>query len=101
MVDTVDNAAGSTAAEVREDLITLPSLYTNGFIISLNNSDINITLLLDGQPVTRINLSYTIAKTLEAKLGEVIDKLQSATGQKIMTTEEVDAALRKILSDGV
>jgi hypothetical protein len=101
MIDAVDNAAGSTPAKVGEDLITLPSLYTNGFIISLNNADINITLLLDGQPVARMSFSYTIAKTLEAKLGEVIDKLQNATGQKIMTTEEVDAALRKILSDGV
>ena len=76
-----------------EQPIELPVMYFNGFQIGMTNSDVSGILLLNGQPQTIANFSYTTAKTLHEALGKVISGLESATDQKIMTTREIEAGM--------
>jgi hypothetical protein len=76
------------------------SIYFNGFTLGLSNADINALLLLDGQPVARLNMSFTTAKTLIELLGELMNKLELVTEQKIMTTQQVGSGLQTLASKG-
>ena len=70
-------------------------LYANGFITALGNGDVVLILQRNAAPVAVINLSYTVAKTLVQKLGQIIEDFEKNAEHKIMTTEVVDKALAK------
>jgi hypothetical protein len=74
-------------------VLELPHTYFNGFAIALSNSDVSATLMLNGQPLTSMSMSFTTAKTLATMLTQQIEALESATGRSIMTTHEVGAKL--------
>jgi hypothetical protein len=74
----------------------LPSekkFYANSFAIGTSPADVVIVLLANGQPTAAINLSYQVAKTLQIKLGELLNGFEEKTGQRIWTTDEVVPAL--------
>lgn len=91
----------SAIAEAQQlgPILPVNSVYFNGFVLGLSNADMNLTLVLDGQPVTKLNLSFTTAKTLQEKLGEVVQKLEAVTKQNIMTTEQIEEGLRKLVEE--
>jgi hypothetical protein len=67
--------------------------YFNGFQLGLSNADVNAILLLDNQPVLKLNMSYTVAKTLLVRLQEVVGILEKSTGREIMTTDDAGRGL--------
>ncbi len=69
---------------------TVPKVYANGFTIIRGNSDINIVWQQHGKPVGVSQMSFTLAKTLNQKLGGVILKLEQATEHDFLTTDEID-----------
>ena len=72
---------------------TVPKMYANGFTIIRGNSDINIVWQQHGKPVGVSQMSFTLAKTLNQKLGGVILKLEEATEHKFLTTDEIDKTI--------
>ena len=74
-------------------------IYFNGFTNTIGLGDILITLEQNGSPVGVLNTSYTVAKTLAIKLADLIGQLEAATGNKIMTTEDIKAAFRETKAD--
>jgi hypothetical protein len=66
----------------------VPKLYCNGFVNSLTNGDMVIGLMRNGRPVAIINLSYTMAKSLAEKVGELITQLEHKSGHNIMSSDE-------------
>ncbi len=78
--------------------VALQNIYFNGFALGLSNADINAMLLLDGQPVGRLNMSFTTAKTFVELLGDLMVKLEFVTKQHIMTTRQVEEGLQKLRS---
>jgi hypothetical protein len=70
-------------------------IYSNGFINAIGNGDVIISLMLNNRPVANVNLSYTVAKTLAIRLGGLISTLEEKTGNTIMTTEDIDKALKE------
>ena len=82
-------------------VVTVQNIYFNGFSLGLTNADLNMLLLLDGQPVGRLNMSFTTGvKTVVALLQDLIQKLKSVTGRDIMTTSQVEQGLKKLLPEG-
>lgn len=73
----------------------IPHLYFNGFANAQGNSDITVLLQLNLVPVGTLSLSYTIAKTLSQKLGEIVSELEEASGNTIMTTDDVTKFMSK------
>jgi hypothetical protein len=71
----------------------VPASYFNGFQLSLTNADIGLLTLLDNQPVLKLSMSYTTAKTLLVKLSEAIGTLESLTGREIMTSDDAGQGL--------
>lgn len=71
----------------------IPKFYFNGFSNGIGNSDIVIVLQLNNTPIAVLNTSYTIAKTLSKKLDEMIQNLETASGNSIMTTDDVNKYL--------
>jgi hypothetical protein len=65
-------------------------LYANGFAIALSNADMSVLLQLSGKPVGIMYLSYTMAKTLHERLGQVVRDFEDQSKQKLLTTDEVD-----------
>src|SRR4051812_6099470 len=74
-----------------EQIVTIQNVYFNGFVLGISNADTNALLLIDGQPLVRLNMSYTTAKTLLVKLGELVGRFEAATQHNIMLTDEVEA----------
>ena len=72
----------------------IPKLYVNDLAIALGHGDIFIVLQHNSNPVATLNLSYTMAKTFSVKLGQVIKELENLTDNTIMTTDDIDIALR-------
>ena len=81
---------------ISEHKISVPVHYFNGFINSLGDSDVHSILLLDGQPVAKINMSFSTAKTLAKLLQDLITTLESVSTHPIMTTTEIATGLEKI-----
>ena len=77
----------------------IPMIYFNGFITSLGSGDVLIILRRHDRAVAKLHVSYTVAKTLAEKLGGLIVRLESATGNTIMTTDVISAAVKPKDSD--
>lgn len=69
----------------------VPKLYFNGFTVAIGSGDIVLMLQRNGEPLAVLNASYTVAKTLGAKLGGSIAVLESSTGNNIMTVDDIVA----------
>lgn len=79
---------------------SIPHFYFNGFINGLGTGDISIVLQRSGGNVAVLNTSYTVAKTLALKLGELVAALEEATGNSIMTVEDIGSSLAKQQEEG-
>jgi ferredoxin-fold anticodon binding domain-containing protein len=71
----------------------LPKFYANGFNNGLGIGDVVIAFHRNFQPEVVVNLSYTVAKTLAIKLNDLIVGLEKATGNIIMTTDQIDKSM--------
>lgn len=78
------------------DLAQVPHVYANGFQIGVSNADINIVLKLDGQPLQVLHVSYTLAKTLQQKVGDVVSRFEKAVNRSMLVTDEVNKAFREL-----
>ena len=74
--------------------VQVPKIYANGFANAVGQGDTITVLQQNGVPVAVLNLSFTVAKTLAEKLGEVIMKLEKDTDNTIMTTDQCASALQ-------
>lgn len=73
----------------------VPEIYFNGFSNALGLSDVLITLQRNGKPVATLNASYTVAKTLAILLNDLVQTLETKTGNTIMTVPDVENALKE------
>lgn len=73
--------------------VDVPSFYFNGFQNGAGNSDVTSVLQKNGRPVCVLNMSFTTAKTLSVLLGQLIAQIEAETGQEIMTTHRIGAAM--------
>jgi hypothetical protein len=69
--------------------------YANGFAVVLGNSDILCAFSQNGEVAFTVNLSYSTAKTLAAVLAETLGRLESASGNTIMTVPVIDEAIQR------
>ncbi|MDO8677786.1 MAG: hypothetical protein Q7R30_04380 [Acidobacteriota bacterium] len=74
----------------------LKHIYANGFGVGLTNADVSVVLQLSGRPIKVLHLSYTLAKTLAEKLGQVVKEFETAIDTKLVTTDKVDEAFKKL-----
>jgi hypothetical protein len=72
---------------------SIPKVYANGFMNGVGNADSTIIFQWNGNPVLVLNLSFTIAKTLALRLGQMIKDVESGSGNQIMIVDEIAAAL--------
>lgn len=80
-VQLIDDAINNTELE---------EIYFNGFQITMGNGDLMIFLNRNGKVVKKVNLSYTMAKTLSEKLGLLIANIEQKTENNIMTTDDIN-----------
>lgn len=79
--------------------VDIEKVYFNGFSCSLAPGDVLLTLFRNGQPVKVLNTSYTVAKSFGEKLIKLVQVLESATQQKIMTTDFINQKLGELKND--
>lgn len=91
-------ATDESASEIEfpEGALTVSQMYINGFQIGLSNADTALVGLLDNQPVVKLNMSYTVAKSLVVKLGQMMATFEKAVGREIMTTEDAGTGLEGV-----
>jgi len=73
----------------------VPKLYCNGFVNALGSGDITVLLQRNSQPVAMLNLSYTVAKSLATKLGDLVSTMENVTETRILTTDDVNSRISK------
>lgn len=79
---------------------SIPSIYFNGFVVTLGTGDVLLILRRHNNAVAKLHVSYTVAKTLAAKVGGLIASLESASNNTIMTTDDIKTALTKSKDHG-
>lgn len=87
------NEARAPEQKALEAFTAVPAIYFNGFQIGLSNADASLIGLLDNQPVIKLNMSYTIAKTLVVKLGHMMETFEKSVGREIMTTDDAGSGI--------
>jgi hypothetical protein len=75
------------------------STYFNGFTLTVGAGDVALILTLNGKPTRVLNCSFTVSKTLAEILSEAIQGLENASGNTIMTTDNINEALKKGADD--
>ncbi len=73
----------------------VPEIYFNGFTNALGLSDVLITLQRNGKPVANLNASYTVVKTLAIMLNDLVQTLETKTGNTIMTVPDIENSLKE------
>ncbi|MBA7696826.1 hypothetical protein ES703_105478 [subsurface metagenome] len=74
---------------------TIPVFYFNSFTNTMSSGDVAILFKRTGRPTAILYASYTVAKSLAVKLGEMISELERRIGQKIMTTDDMEQLLAR------
>jgi hypothetical protein len=87
-----------TIAEAMESQ-EVGSTYFNGFTLTVGAGDVALILTLNGKPTRVLNCSFTVSKTLAEILSEAIQGLENASGNTIMTTNNINEALKKGADD--
>ena len=72
----------------------IPKLYANAFECALGTGDVALLLRNADKTVGMVSLSYTVAKTLAIRLGDLIRFLETKSGKTIMTSGDIEKALR-------
>ena len=78
----------------------VPQIYFNGFVNTISIGDVLTILERNGKPVVVLNMSYTIAKTLAVALGQIISQFESGVERNMLTTHDVEKALRIQAAEG-
>jgi hypothetical protein len=77
---------------------SIPVHYFNGFAISFGQADFTMTVKQDNRDLFHLKGSYTITKTLAEKLDFSLKRFEDIVGQKMLTTDQVEAAIKKAAS---
>ena len=71
-----------------------PSVHFNGFINTIAAAgDFLIVLGSNGRPVATLNASYTVIKSFANSLTQIVEDLERRSGNKIMTSSEIQMYL--------
>src|SRR4030067_59108 len=71
-----------------------PSLYFNGFALSITPADVHINVMQDGNVVGVLRMSYTTAKTFAKKLSDGMDFLDKKLEHPIYTIDDMNERLK-------
>ena len=66
-----------------------PHFYTNGITLAQSLSDITMVMQLNGKPGVVVHASFNTIKTLVQQLTELMSVLEKATGQPILSMDEI------------
>ena len=91
--DIVDSKNVQKALDEAVSDDTVVKIYANGFIVACGQGDVIVLLQKNGKPVSILNLSFSVAKTLALSLGKTIKDLENRTEKNIMTTFDIKKAL--------
>ena len=95
MTEQANPPAGPDTRRTLEAAVDDPNvakIYANAFSLGLSNADMQIVLQRLNRPVAIVSLSYTLAKTLHVRLGQLVAEFEATTGRKMLVTDEVDLA---------
>lgn len=74
------------------EAVRVRSGYANGFAVGVSLSDVSIVLMVDGQPLQKVHMSFTSAKSLANDLQNSIRALEELLRYEIKTMDEVNKA---------
>ena len=76
------------------DSTEAPSVHFNGFINTIAAAgDFLIVLESNGRPAATVNASYTVIKSFANSLTQIVEDLERRSGNKIMTSSEIQMYL--------
>lgn len=68
----------------------IPKIYANGFMSGHSKSDVYVILERNGQSIAVVNMSFTMAKTLQESLAKTISNIEVMNDHVIMTIDDVN-----------
>ena len=94
MDDKLEQLQNDTlVAAVNDDAVK--DIYFNGFQAATGNGDILLILNRNNKAAYKVNLSFTMAKTLSEKLGFIIAEIERQAESRIMTTDDINEKMVK------
>lgn len=77
----------------------VPKIYANGFVFVQSSADVGLILEQSNGPVAVIYMSHILAKTLVKKLGASLLQFEETLGQDFLTTDDLNAGLKKTTTE--
>jgi hypothetical protein len=74
-----------------------PRLYANAIHTAQTSSDVSLILMSNFAAAGVVSMSYTTAKSLKNELDRVISQLEEATGQKVLSIDEINEKLQDVM----
>lgn len=78
----------------------VPKIYVNGFGVTATLGDIMVLLEANGRAVGVLNMSYTVATTLAARLHALLAAFEERTGRPMLTIDAVAELLGREQEQG-
>jgi hypothetical protein len=78
----------------------IPRFYGNTFGIAQTSADLSVIVVANSAPVGILTMSYSSGKSLIAELEKAIRNFETATGQAVLTNQELDAKMRPVMESG-
>jgi hypothetical protein len=74
----------------------IPKVYVNSFSTGVGCSDIILLLQFGPNKIIMASMSFPTAKTLSIKLRELVDLIETQTGQTVLTIDEIMNSFQKL-----
>jgi hypothetical protein len=76
----------------------VPTFYMNGIGIAVTAADISVVMILNGNPVGNLIISYATAKTLADGLQQAVERFEKATGQRVKDNSELQKEIQTFMA---
>ena len=74
----------------------IETVYANGFQAAAGDVDVLMVLTKNGKPVQKLNMSYSMAKSMSKGLGDIINSIEKAADIEIKTSDDFTKAIQSV-----
>jgi hypothetical protein len=78
----------------------IPRFYGNTFGIAQTSADLSVIVVANSAAAGILTMSYSSAKGLIAELEKAVRNFETATGQAVLTNQELDAKMKPVMESG-
>ena len=93
--DEQEKSSSKPSQVIINSPINMPLIYTNGIIVGMSASDIQLTLTVNGRPTNMVVMAPTTAKSLIGAIAKALEDYENRTNIKTLDLNEISELLKR------